>query len=163
MSEKILFPLVALIAITAGVVGYQYHQPKMQLTDGTGVSWQDYQGKWLVVNFFAEWCKPCLKEVPELNQFAKGAKNINAQLLAVSYDPLNADNLLQLKQKYQMEFDLLVTQPRPELLMKWPQQLPTTFIVNPQGQVVDRILGEVTAEKLANKVSSLAKGESVQF
>ena len=49
-------------------------RPEFHLIDGSPVKLDDYQGKWKVINYWAEWCKPCLEEVPELNNFHETMK-----------------------------------------------------------------------------------------
>lgn len=113
----------------------------------TGYRWVDLQGRYVVVNYFAEWCAPCLKEVPELNEFyhQHGAQ---VPLFAVSFDPLSNADLAGLQQKYAMAFPLVQTTPVAQLPFARPKMLPATYIVQPDGSIVGPLLGEQTLQSL---------------
>src|SRR5690606_39371150 len=71
----------------------------LTLADGQRQALDDYEGRWLVVNYFAEWCAPCLRELPLLNALSEAAE---PAVLAVSFDALPAQALGELQQKYRM-------------------------------------------------------------
>jgi len=128
---------------------------KFQTLTGKTVTEKDWQGDWVLVNYFAEWCVPCLKEVPELNAFQQTISNEqhNIQLYAVSYDALDEQQLFAIKQKYNMGFPLIRTTPNPVLPIKKPGQLPATFLISPTGEVVKTLWGEQTSEGLLAAVA----------
>ena len=139
---------MALVALALGVSVQQYLKSDFQTVAGTEVSWKSLEGEWVIVNFFAEWCAPCLQEVPELNKFHAMNSQRPVHLFAVSYDALTHDELLNIKQKYDMQFPIMRTEPMPNLPMQKPQQLPATYIISPKGEVLKKLLGEQTAESL---------------
>jgi thiol-disulfide isomerase/thioredoxin len=121
--------------------------------DGQDHRWSDSQGNWKVVNYFAEWCAPCLREMPELNHFYQ-QHNDAIDIFAVSFDPLNKQQLMVLQQKYDIQFpiiDNLNTLPwsRP------PNSLPTTYIIDADGKVQKQLKGEQSAEKLIQTINVL--------
>lgn len=121
--------------------------------DGEKHKWSSLQGKWLVVNYFAEWCVPCLKEIPELNHFYQ-QHSPEIALFAVSFDPLDDEALTSLQEKYQMQFPLIN---RLEV-MPWQQKpvsLPTTYIIGPDGEVKRQLKGEQSADKLLALIKKL--------
>ncbi|WP_251360034.1 TlpA disulfide reductase family protein [Kangiella sp. TOML190] len=111
---------------------------QFQLLNGEQKSISDYQGDWLLINFWAEWCPPCLKEIPELNALeAQGIK-----VIAVSYDKLSNQELLAQKQKYQIEYQIMATEPMPYLPMERPTGLPANYLFTPKGQMIGPLLGK---------------------
>lgn len=146
MQHKWLFALTAVVAIVAGIALYQSGKSDFTTLDGTKHKHSDYVGKYIIVNYFAEWCAPCLKEVPELSKLER-IKPDNVVLFAVSYDNLTDEKLTEIKQKYEMDFPLIntITTPFP---FERPQYLPATYIINPDGTLKGQLFGEQTAENL---------------
>jgi len=52
------------------------------------------KGRWVLINYWAEWCKPCLEEIPELNTFAE-AHSEQVSVLGVNYDGVEGEALAQ--------------------------------------------------------------------
>lgn len=151
--NKALYLVAAVIAGVAGALSFHYSQPDFETLQGERLSWEELQGEWVVLNYFAEWCAPCLREVPELNTFHEQAKSQNIRLFAASFDALNKDELLRLKNQYKMDFSLIQTDPVPLMPVPKPQQLPATFLISPEGKVVKKLLGEQTSESLFNAIA----------
>ncbi|WP_338044106.1 TlpA disulfide reductase family protein [Oceanisphaera litoralis] len=123
----------------------------LTLSDGERRELSDYRGRWLVVNYFAEWCAPCLREMPLLNELHElNALNEGKgpEVLAVSFDALSPAELARLKTDYRMTMPVAASLEGP-----WPfdapQALPTTMVINPSGKLVDSHQGELKAEDLA--------------
>lgn len=124
-------------------------QPAQDFTTNQGneQAWSDYSGEYVVVNFFAEWCAPCLKELPELNEFHQ-LHGEEVSLIGVSYDQLNEEKLQALVDKYDIQFPLMLSEPMPNLPFERPKMLPATYIIKPSGEVSEPLLGEQSLESL---------------
>lgn len=154
--QKWLIALVGVIAMSAGYIVYQQQQYDFETLQGDQYSWQAMQGQWLVVNYFAEWCAPCLKEVPELNAFNDWAKTQDdVKLFAISYDALSADKLLDVQRTYDMQFSLLLPEKTVHVPITKPQYLPATYVIKPDGTITPPLLGEQTAASLQAAVEQL--------
>ncbi len=117
-------------------------------TDTQGsMRWDELRGNYVVVNYFAEWCAPCLRELPELNAFHEQAGD-KVRLFGVSFDGLDNQALAALRDKYDIRFPLIQNQPLPNLPFATPQMLPATYIITPDGEVKGPLLGEQTIESL---------------
>ena len=121
-----------------------------QLANSDPLMRAQQQGNWAVINYWAEWCKPCITEIPELNSFDQQHPNI--EVLGVNYDGETDEVLAQQIKKLNIQFPVLPQDPAPELGIERPQVLPTTVIVNPQGVVVDVLLGPQTEDSLRSAI-----------
>ncbi|OZB05742.1 MAG: thioredoxin [Idiomarina sp. 34-48-12] len=138
------------VAVLASAVFLSACQPAPDFhtdTDGSH-SWQQLEGGYVVVNYFAEWCAPCLRELPELNEFHE-LYGDQVTLLGVSFDGLNNEELAALRAEYDIQFPLIQNEPLPNLPFAQPNALPATFIVTPSGEIKGPLLGEQTLASLA--------------
>ena len=106
-----------------------------------------WSGQWRLVNIWAEWCKPCWKEIPELNQFYAVNKNSDIKLLGFNFDELENDELIILKEKMSIDFPVISEWPevwtKPDVM-----GLPATVIITPDNIIIDVLWGEQTVESL---------------
>lgn len=140
----------------AGVMLYQYTQPDFKTLSGDKYTWRGLKGEWVVVNYFAEWCAPCLREVPELNEFHELTSDQQIRLFAVSFDNEPDDILAKIKDKYAMHFPLISTDSLRNLKVPRPESLPATYLIGPDGEVKKRLLGEQTANQLMQVIDALS-------
>src|SRR5690554_2686127 len=140
--------LLVILAFTVGLLSACQPASDFQTDDRGGMAWQQLRGQYVVVNYFAEWCAPCLRELPELNEFHH-LYGDQVTLLGVSFDGLNNQELAQLRETYDIQFPLVQNEPAPNLPFAQPNALPATYIVTPDGEVKGPLLGEQTIESLA--------------
>lgn len=110
-----------------------------------------YRGQWLVINYWASWCKPCITEVPELNKL--DAEHNNITVLGVNYDGATGEELKSQESRLNIRFPTIPA-PHNELALPAPQVLPTSFIVNPEGQITDILIGPQSAHELLLRIQS---------
>lgn len=126
-----------------------------QLANGGFTPLDHWQGQWRLINIWAEWCKPCWQEIPQLNQFNTEQNTSDIKLLGFNFDELGQAELAFLKQKMQIEFPVLVSWPahwqKPEI-----KGLPATVIIAPDDTVKDVLWGEQTVESLQEVVKKLS-------
>lgn len=104
--------------------------------------------QWLVINYWAVWCAPCRAEVPELNQMHRDLSDQGVRVLGVNYDQLQDAELLADSEALGIEFRVLSHDPAARFNLPATHGLPTTYIVNPQGEMVRQLQGEQTAQSL---------------
>ena len=109
-------------------------------------SLQDHRGQWVLVNYWAKWCKPCIKEIPELNALDREREDVT--VLGVNYDGLVGEELADQLTELKVEFATLPADPSEQLGASRPVVLPTTFILDPDGALVSTLVGPQTLETL---------------
>lgn len=129
--------------------------PSFEAVSGQSYSWKSE--KWTLVNYFAEWCRPCLEELPELNELAQLGE---LRVFGISYDSLSDQDIMALKERYQIQFPVLKTSSLEVLPMSLPAVLPTTYILSPNGEIVDVLHGKVTIEGIENLLEKHQHGKS---
>lgn len=114
----------------------------------------ELEGQWLLINYWAEWCGPCRKEIPELNRLAQHPQAA-VQVLGVNYDGVQGEALARQTQALGIEFRVLAENPAERLQLPRSQALPVTFIVDPQGRLRKQLVGEQTEQGLLGVLAEL--------
>lgn len=104
------------------------------------------RGQWVVINYWAKWCKPCVEEIPELNELDR--KHDNITVLGVNYDGATGEELATQLRDLKVAFPTLDQDPAELLGQPRPSVLPTTLIINPEGELVHSLVGPQTLESL---------------
>lgn len=143
--------IICLLIFT--IVGCSSEQPTFHDNHGKKIQFSKLHGKWIIINYWASWCHSCVKEIPQLNSFYQHHKN-NVIVLGVNYDLITGEALKKAIKKLHIIYPVLTADPRNVLHLKDPGIIPITYVINPQGQCVRRLLGPQTEKKL-NKVMSL--------
>jgi len=113
------------------------------------------EGQWLVVNYWADWCPPCRKEIPELNLLADQLKDQDVSVFAVNYDGLQGEDLQSAIREFDFNFTVLTEDPATRLKLPRSEGLPVTYIVDPQGRLREKLMGEQTAAGIMAKLAVL--------
>ena len=142
------FKKIWLVMILAGVALVLSGCGEEQWLDhrGNPVTRADLDERWVVVNYWAEWCAPCLHELPEFNSLAEG--NPEVLVFGVNYDGISGDELLELSDRMGIEFAVMGQDFEQSLELKRPAVLPTTYIFDPQGELQYSLPGPQTEESL---------------
>jgi thiol-disulfide isomerase/thioredoxin len=111
----------------------------------------DYTGKWLVINYWAEWCLPCRREIPELNRFAEKYRNSIA-VFAVNFDGALGTELDRQIKKFDIQFNILESDPANQLAYPSPVVLPTTIFIDPEGKIHHTLIGPQTLATLEAQI-----------
>ncbi len=112
------------------------------------------QGQWRLVNYWALWCTPCREEIPELN-LVNETEGIT--VFGVNYDGKTGESLQQQRLELGISFPSLVPDPAAALGVPRPRVLPTTLVVNPEGELVDTLTGPQTQATLMAALAALGR------
>ncbi len=141
--RKKLLAIVLIFALSAcDNPSYSFVDPENKVMKSS-----DWKNKWIIINYWAEWCEPCAQEVNQLNQFYH-QKAENVVVVGVNYNQLSLPDLKAAVKKMHIEFPVLQQDPRKVFHLPNIEVIPTTFIINPQGKVVRQLQGPQTAAVL---------------
>lgn len=152
MLNRVLLPLILCVIYVTGWAA----QPQTRFMDlqGQGHTLADYRGKWVIVNYWATWCPPCLDEIPELVEFHEQYSKDTAVVLGVNFEEPDPVYLKAFVDEYFITYPVLVAdldRPTPFGRLRG---LPTTYIVSPAGELVDTRLGGVSKAYLESVITS---------
>tara|TARA_R110000764_G_scaffold24008_1_gene58133 strand:+ start:423 stop:875 length:453 start_codon:yes stop_codon:yes gene_type:complete len=114
---------------------------------GNLVADDSLRGHRTVVNYWAQWCAPCRDELPELNRLADDFPQ--ARVIGIDFDGAVGDALLAASEQMGIEFAVLGQDFAQSRGLAKPQVLPTTYILDEQGQVLHTLLGPQHYEDIA--------------
>ena len=115
--------------------------------DGQKLGSEQLRGKVIFINYWAEWCKPCRIEIPELNRFA----SVHADeviVLSVNFDGEQDEALRSQVKSLGIEFPTLLLDPRVELGVEASGVLPETLVLDRTGEVFKLLIGPQTETSL---------------
>lgn len=123
-------------------------------THGRSTAFSELKGKWVLINYWAGWCKTCIDEIPEFNRFYQHHKNDPVALFGVNFDALPLYEQKNLIRKFNITYPNLLKDPAFDLSLGDIKGVPVTFIFNPAGQLVKTLYGGQTAEMLDKALAS---------
>lgn len=143
MSLKAVLAFVLLFLLTACA------ETRIEFHDGKSSALSDYRGKWLLINYWASWCKPCIEEIPELNHVNA---NADIQVIGYNFDRLNGEALSAEAETLHINFPLMLSAPGPLFEQARPQALPATMLIDPNGEFKTWLMGPQTQESIKAKI-----------
>ena len=120
-------------------------QPMLQVTTLAGKPFDlaTQRGHWVIVNYWATWCVPCIKEMPDISHFVATHKNVRA--IGLAYDDSEPADIKAFVAKHPVVYPIAqVTLDKPLKDFDAPRGLPMTYLIDPDGKVVQQKLGPVT-------------------
>ena len=135
---------------------YETEEPvdfSLQQLGGGVVSLSDYLGQWVVVNYWATWCTPCLKEIPDLSELHQERSDLT--VLGLAFEDLEDSDFDEFLEGFDVSYPILkVDVYQPPEPFGAPRALPTTIILDKQGRAVKAFLGPVTREAIEGFIDS---------
>ena len=125
----------------------------IEVFNGSNTSMDNLRGQWIVVNYWADWCAPCIKEIPELVEFAH--ENSDILVFAYNFDELDAEDLAPIAKKFKVDIPSLISHPREIWGIETPPAVPATFFIDPNGVLVKSFFRPQTKDSLNTILRSL--------
>ncbi|MBW8306357.1 MAG: TlpA family protein disulfide reductase [Thiobacillus sp.] len=125
---------------------------KVTDTNGKTHSLSGYKGKWVLVNYWATWCPPCLEEIPDLIALHENKKN-NLVVIGVAMDYRNAKQVTDFAEGLLVEYPIVLGTPEIVSQIGPVQGLPTTYLFNPEGKMVAQQVGLITRASVESYIA----------
>ena len=141
--------LLVAVAVAAPAHAVTPVQPTLKVTtlDGQPFDLEAQRGRWVIVNFWATWCVPCIKEMPDISRFVTSHKNVAA--IGLAYEDSDKADIEAFLVKHPVSYPIAqVTMDNPPKDFESPRGLPTTYLIDPDGKVARRCVGPVTEQSL---------------
>lgn len=113
----------------------------------------EYRGKWVLVNFWASWCPPCLNEIPELSRLHDAHKDKDLVVIGIAMDSGSRFKVSDFAQAHGISYPIVMGNRAISEQIGVVEALPTSFLYSPTGELVNRHSGEITR----NNVEKLLK------
>jgi thiol-disulfide isomerase/thioredoxin len=130
-------------------------RPSLQVTtiEGARYDLASHRGQWVVVNFWATWCAPCLKEMPELS--ALDAMREHIEVIGLAYEEIDPAEMKAFLKKHPVVYPVAIVDVyAPPADFDTPRGLPTTYLIAPDGAIAKRFLGPVTARDIEGAIAA---------
>ena len=128
------------------------------VTDAEGKlhSLAGYHGKWLIVNFWATWCPPCLEEIPDLVAIKEARKDV--EVIGIAMEFQDAKQVVQFADGMFVNYPIVLGDRKVSESIGRVDGLPTTFIYDPQGKLAERHVGKITRKQIERIIGGKKAG-----
>lgn len=145
---KALFVLLLLVAAPAFAAASN-PQLSVKTIDGSTFDLAAHKGKWVIVNYWATWCSPCLKELPDISAFVAAHKD-KVAAIGLDYEDAEPADIEKFLKTHPLSYPVsIVDIDNPPKDFGAPKGLPNTFVIAPDGHLAKTFLGPLQAKDLA--------------
>jgi thiol-disulfide isomerase/thioredoxin len=128
------------------------------VTDAQGKSHSlaGYRGKWVIVNFWATWCPPCLEEIPDLVAIKESRKDL--EVIGIAMEFQDAKQVMQFADGMFVNYPIVLGDRKISESIGKVDGLPTTFIYDPKGNLAQRHVGKLTRKQIERIIAGKNAG-----
>ena len=114
----------------------------------------DYKGKWVLVNFWATWCPPCLEEIPDLIALHDAHKNKDLAVIGIAMDYQDPKAVIAFADSMFISYPIVLGTPKIADQIGPVRGLPMTYLYNPQGKIVASNVGALTRQAVESYIAA---------
>lgn len=130
---------------------------ELEQLDGGSLAIADLRGQWVVLNYWATWCAPCRKEIPDLSELHVRADHIS--VVGIAYEETEPEAFRAFLEEFSPTYpNLLVDVYNPPQPFGAPMALPTSILLNPDGVPVKTFVGPITGAEIEAFIVELEQG-----
>lgn len=156
MKRFLLAALFAALSIPALAATAEKPTLKIATLDGKTFDLAAQKGKWVIVNFWATWCSPCIKEMPDISAFVAAHKDVSA--IGLAWEDTDKTEVEAFAKAHPISYPLAqVDLDHPPADFDPPRGLPQTYLIAPDGHVAKTFTGPITGDDLAKAIAAGTK------
>ncbi|GAB4369872.1 MAG: hypothetical protein Kow0042_11820 [Calditrichia bacterium] len=126
--------------------------------DGEKIALSDYKGKVVIVDFWATWCGPCRMEIPGFVKLRKKYHQKGMEIIGISLDQPGWQVVKPFMDQYKINYPIVLGNQKVVMDYGGIRGIPTTFIINREGEIVEKVVGyrpdEYFEERIVNLLES---------
>src|SRR5574340_29171 len=145
----LLLGLLLVLPLSAGAAGFS-----LEDLQGNVHRLEDYRGKWVLVNFWATWCPPCLSEIPELSSLHDAHKGKDLVVIGIAIDSGSSRKVADFSRAHGISYPVVMGNQKISRQIGEFDVLPTSFLYSPNGEQVSYQAGEVTSESVETYINN---------
>ena len=155
--QGIAFTAMLIVFFPASVSGQEIKAPRFELSDVNGrtVRLSDYQGKVVLINFWATWCPPCRAEMPDLVRLQREHAKQGLQIIGITYPPERKARVRRFARSLKVNYPIILGTRQIKARFSSEETLPLTVVINREGTVSDIISGILLREEFDEKIKPL--------
>jgi thiol-disulfide isomerase/thioredoxin len=144
--------------VASTLSGENNKAPEFRLTstDGKNIKLSDYKGKIVILDFWATWCGPCRKGIPDLIELQKEYEK-DIVVIGISLDAKTKEAVVPFMKKIGINYPVVYGTFEVTQQYGGVEGIPTTFIINRNGKIVDKHVGLVPKSEFTDQINKLLK------
>ena len=151
-----LLPAVLAVLLAGGVHAATAQKPSLSVTtlDGQNFDLSKQAGKWVIVNYWATWCAPCLKELPDISAYVTAHKD-KVAAIGLAFEDSDKADIEKFLKTHVLSYPVAqVDVLEPPKDFDTPKGLPNTYLIAPDGHVAKAFLGPITTKDIDGVIAA---------